>query len=164
MQTTPIAIDERLRLRLPETYQILSRANLTVHPYVYKVVLSGSRGLAGGFRPDSDIDLSLLVDGERLEEENDRSAVLRKILETTLSNWRSRVELDTAAVFAIKGCGLRCLDKEAYDDTLCKAGGTGCIGLFKIQRGFNGYVPPAGIEIRRVYPLIAVWERARPVI
>ena len=62
-----IQLNERLRQLLPESYKILSEANLTVHPYVTEVLLEGSRGPSGGYRADSDIDLSLLVDMEMLQ-------------------------------------------------------------------------------------------------
>ena len=40
--------------RLPDTYRLLASANLRLHPRVTQVTLHGSRGLKGGFRPDSD--------------------------------------------------------------------------------------------------------------
>ena len=48
--------------RLTDTYALLQTANLVVHPAVSRIVLHGSCGLAGGAHPDSDIDLSLIVD------------------------------------------------------------------------------------------------------
>jgi len=51
-----------LAQQLPVIYALLRIANLTVHPSVARIVLHGSRGLAGGARQDSDIDLSLIVD------------------------------------------------------------------------------------------------------
>ncbi|MFN8448067.1 MAG: hypothetical protein U0521_05640 [Anaerolineae bacterium] len=55
-----------LEILLPEASEILRAANLTVHDAVRQVTLEGSRGLAGGFRPDSDIDLTLIVDAAQL--------------------------------------------------------------------------------------------------
>ena len=46
---------------LPETYALVMSSGLTVHSNIASVVLHGSRGLAGGYRPDSDIDLSLIL-------------------------------------------------------------------------------------------------------
>jgi hypothetical protein len=37
-------------------------ATLPVHPRVARTILHCSRGLKGGFRSDSDVDLSLIVD------------------------------------------------------------------------------------------------------
>jgi len=51
------AFERELTRLLPETERLLRAANLSVHPRVTQVTLHGSRGL----RPDSDIDLSLLV-------------------------------------------------------------------------------------------------------
>jgi len=47
-------------------YEILTTAGLTVHDRVRFVALSGSLGPKGGFQTDSDIDLSLLVNGDVL--------------------------------------------------------------------------------------------------
>jgi predicted nucleotidyltransferase len=71
-------LSANLRQRLPETYPILAASNLSVHPVVRRVVLSGSRGLRGGYRPDSDIDLSLLVDSAELSRATDRGVFLRE--------------------------------------------------------------------------------------
>lgn len=49
MTLSPRLSDELRALR-PETYDLLQRANLTLHPAVTRVVLSGSRGLAGLLR------------------------------------------------------------------------------------------------------------------
>lgn len=37
-------INEDIKNLLPTTYNILNESNLTVHPSVYKIILSGSRG------------------------------------------------------------------------------------------------------------------------
>jgi len=150
-----------LRQRLPATAAILEAAGLVVHPAVHKVVLSGSRGLRGGFRPDSDVDLSLLVDRGFLDTASDQAAALREILETTLRAWRGPVALDTIAVFDERGCGLSCFDCETGAERRCGERGIDCMGLFKIQKGFDGYVRGVGVVIERVYPMIAVYERAR---
>lgn len=90
---------------LPETYTLLASANLIVHPLVSAVVLHGSRGPGGGFRPDSDIDLSLLVDpspSENIENE------LQSVVATTLDQWHAVVEPDLAVIFDIHSYGLAC--------------------------------------------------------
>jgi hypothetical protein len=51
----------KLEAQLPETNAILQVANLVLHPAVERVALSSSRGLGGRPRPDSDVDLSLVV-------------------------------------------------------------------------------------------------------
>jgi len=47
---------------LPEIHRILTSANFWIHPNVALVTLHGSRGPAGGYRGDSDIDLCLIID------------------------------------------------------------------------------------------------------
>ena len=34
------------------------------------------------------------------------------------------------------------------------------IGLYKLQKGFSGYVPPEILDWRKVYPLLTIWERS----
>lgn len=37
--------------------------------------------------------------------------------------------------------------------------GVGCFGLYKLQKGFSGFVENAGIEVRRMYPCLKIWQR-----
>lgn len=73
-----------LKRLLPEIYGILCSSNLTVHDAVRSVVLSGSRGPKGGCRPDSDVDLSLLVDTDTLRETSDPGGMLEEVIDVTL--------------------------------------------------------------------------------
>jgi len=57
-----LEFDQRLHELLPETAELLRMAHLRVHPRVSRITLHDSRGLAEGYRSDSDIDLSLIVD------------------------------------------------------------------------------------------------------
>jgi predicted nucleotidyltransferase len=161
MEGIKIEISEEIKKKLPNTYKILKDSGLMIHPYVYKVVLTGSRGLAGNYRKDSDIDLSLLLDTMNLKSNEGEEKVLKKVLEITLSNWKSEIELDTAVVFDICNCQLSCFNCETSKEKLCKEKGIDCFGLYKIQKGFNGYVPKIGIDIERVYPMMTVYERKR---
>jgi len=68
---------------LLETYTLIMKANLRVHPSVSRVTLHGSRGLAGGYRSNSDIDLSLIVDAPQTP---DMESLLQEVLETTLNH------------------------------------------------------------------------------
>jgi hypothetical protein len=156
-----VEINTEIRKRLPKTYEILINSGLIIHPYVYKVVLTGSRGLANNYREDSDIDLSLLFETRNLKAEEDQENVLKDILKITLSSWSSVVELDTAVVFDICNCQLSCFDCETSKQRHCKTKGIDCIGLYKIQKGFHGYVPKIRINIERVYPMITVYKRKR---
>jgi len=144
---------------LPETWEILRTSGLTVHDAVYGVALEGSRGLKGGSRPDSDVDLSLLVDTLILASTADTGALLTDVIATTLKNWRSTVELDTAAVFDKCGYGLKCFDVTRYSDLYCQNVHLDCIGVYKTQKGFHGFVPEIGVDVERVLPALRIWTR-----
>ncbi len=160
-----ISISEKLNIdiqnKLPESYMILKTANLIAHPAVYAVILTGSRGLNNSFRPDSDMDLSLLVDSKVLSESYKKDVLLRNILETTFKYWKGLVELDAAAVFDIKNCGLKCFHFDIFKNNDCLKIENDCFGLFKIQKGFNGFVPKIGVQIQKAYPVITIWERKK---
>jgi hypothetical protein len=145
---------------LPETHQFLQSANLVVHDAVSQIALLGSRGLANNYRPTSDVDLSLMVNSRQLPgTEPQRANLLRSVLEITLTHWSSEVELDLAAVFD-KGdcCGLRCFMTRDYDAFVIRDRGTDCFGIYKIQRGFNGYVT-SGVQLKLMYPIFIIWRR-----
>jgi hypothetical protein len=144
---------------LPETYHLLLAANLTVHPNVRSITLHGSRGLAGKYHPDSDIDLSLITDLDSTKTPREQlSNLLETILKTTLENNRCPVELDLAAIFDYRGCGLACFNVQSYSELRCGKEAAGCLGIYKIQKGFNGFIPPM-IQISKMYPLIEIWRR-----
>lgn len=143
---------------LPKTHALLVDAGLCVHRAVERVTLHGSRGPKGGARPDSDIDLCLIVNDRALAAAADRKVLLRDILSTTLNGWRGRVELDLAAVFDKRECGLRCLVADGFDLRLCPTT-VGCMGLFKTQKGFNGFVDGPAVDCSRMYPLMELWRR-----
>ena len=143
---------------LPETYQILVASGLTVHHSVRSVVLSGSRGPKGGFRHDSDIDLSLLVGSEVLSSTNDRGQLLEEVLAITTSTWKSHVQLDVVAVFDKLSCGLRCFQVTDYRRLRCAEMALDCFGLYKNQKGFHGFVPDMQLSIQKVYPIAVIWS------
>jgi hypothetical protein len=159
MKGRPISINESIKKLLPVTYEILKEANLNVHPYVYKIVLSGSRGLSNSFRENSDIDLSLLADIKNFDSQMNQEQIFKEILNVTINNWKSRIELDTVVVFDICNCNLDCFNHEYFYDGICKKGGIDCMGLYKIQKGFNGFVPKMGVSIKLIHPVITLWER-----
>ena len=154
-------LDPGFAVRLPDTHARLRDGGLVVHPAVAKVVLHGSRGPKGGCRPDSDIDLSLVVAPPPMAREA-LAALLAEVLGTTLRAWRGAVGLDLVAVFDVRGCGLGCFDVVAWDrDAVCPRGsGRDCFGAFKVQRGFDGFVEDAGVEVRRMQPCVTVWARS----
>ncbi len=149
---------------LPDVCALIRRSNLVVHDGIEQVFLSGSRGLAGGCRMDSDIDLSLMVDVQVLPgQEPEREQFLRTVLTTTLSCWQGTVEADLAVVFdTLDCCGLRCFQTRNYDPETVRDRGTDCFGLYKVQRGFNGYVTH-GVQLVRMYPILRIWHRSRCV-
>ena len=150
----------QLASSLPATHALLKASNLVLHPAVSGVVLHGSRGPAGGCRPDSDVDLSLIVDIHQAAPVSQLQMFLRDVAETTLKNWKGAVEADLAVIFDIRDCGLKCFERTAWDEGLCAFGGTDCFGLFKIQRGFDGLVANAGVQVKRMYPCLKIWERS----
>ena len=153
------AFEPSVAVLLPETYALLTSANLTLDSRVSRVILHGSRGPAGGCRPDSDVDLSLIAAPWPFSTESERDIQFREISEATLRNWRGTVEADLAVVFDLRGCGLKCFDREAWDDQLCAEGGVDCFGLYKTQKGFSGMVANAGVQVRRMYPCLKIWQR-----
>ncbi|MBK8031188.1 MAG: nucleotidyltransferase domain-containing protein [Chloroflexi bacterium] len=103
---------------LPQTAALLKITRWQVHPGVLRVVLIGSRGLDGHPRPDSDIDLSLIVDPAMLPPaEPEREQFLRAVIETTLNSWQSPVEVDVAAPFGSPDA-LRMFSVRDYDAAL----------------------------------------------
>lgn len=143
---------------LPATYAVLQSSNLTLHPAASHVVLHGSRGLAGGYRPDSDLDLSFIVDVPPELSQPDREQLLRDVWDTTCDHWQSSVELDLALTFDTRGCQLRCFDQSQWDTALC-GGGVDCFGLYKVMRGFTGLVTNAGVQVQRMLPCSVIWRR-----
>ncbi|HSL43895.1 MAG TPA: nucleotidyltransferase domain-containing protein [Anaerolineales bacterium] len=144
---------------LPATYELLMSSNLVIHPGVSRIVLHGSRGLAGGYRPTSDIDLSLIVDKLPSSARTDLKHVWIDVLETTRDHWQSPIELDLAIVFETSPCGLKCFDQTAWNSQLCTQGGVDCFGLYKVGKGFHGLVVNAGVQVKLMYPCLKIWGR-----
>ena len=153
-----LTFNNRFQQLLPETYRLLTSSGMKVHDSVTTVVLHGSRGLAGGYRPDSDIDLSLITDtgsltGAELE------SLLNALAQTTLDNWYGSVELDIAVIFDKRRCGLDCFTSESWNEAMCPDGGTDCFGIYKIQKGFSGIVGDIGISVPKILPCMVIWSR-----
>jgi hypothetical protein len=82
------------------------------------------------------------------------------VIDTTLAAWGGQVELDLAAVFDVRECGLACFDDAGWDPVArCGHPGIDCFGLFKTQKGFSGFVNSAGIRVDLMRPCVAVWRR-----
>jgi predicted nucleotidyltransferase len=79
--------EPEFRNKLPETYRLLKTAYLKVHPNVQRITLHGSRGLAGGFSDDSDIDLCLITEFDDLKLPGDElDNLLKNVIQTTSDN------------------------------------------------------------------------------
>jgi hypothetical protein len=150
----------QLESLLPSTYALLMASNLTVHPSVSRIILHGSRGLADSYRPDSDIDLSLIVDVQSRPSQISVE-LLQDVWQVTLKSWRASIELDLAITYDVGRCQLRCFDQTAWSESICDKGGVGCFGLYKKQKGFSGLVSDAGIQVRLMYPCLAIWRRGQ---
>jgi len=159
MRVIATQLREECRRLLPDTYEVLRLSNLTVHDAVYRVVLSGSRGIKGGWTLSSDIDLTLLVDSNSLGDAMDKRVLLDDVVELTLSNWESKVDIDTAAVFDKCACRLICFERNEYTNGFCHLERPDCLGIYKTQKGFHGMVPNMGLQISNIYPILTVWNR-----
>jgi hypothetical protein len=157
---TMITFNDRLAHELPRTHALLTDGHLVVHNAVKRVTLHGSRGLSGHPRPDSDIDLALVLDAQALAEPPNRNRLLREVLETTLNEWKRTTNLDIAAVFDRSGCGLKCLATERYGFEGCPKT-KGCLGVYKIQRGFEGLVNPEEVDCSKMQPVLIIWEEEK---
>ena len=52
--------------------------------------------------------------------------------------------------------GMRCFEVARYDPLICpNADG---FGLYKTQRGFNGFVPADILDVRMMYPCLTIWR------
>jgi len=151
--------ETQLARLLPATHALLTSSNLTVHPRVSRIILHGSRGPAGKYRPDSDIDLSLIVEPEAGLSQLELEDLLHDVFEVTKSHWRGSVEVDLAVAFDVRDCGLKCFEHTLWEDGICQQGGMDCFGLYKIGRGFNGLVTNAGVQVKLMYPCLKIWQK-----
>lgn len=147
--------EEPLCTLLPATCALLKSANFIVHEKVSRVTLHGSRGLAGGFRLDSDIDLSLIVE---MDAPADLEPLLCDVLHTTAGNWQSPIEADLAVIFDLQRCGLTCFERSVLDRRLCAQGGVDCFGLYKNIAGRPGFITSAGVEVKQMYPCLTIYR------
>ena len=152
--------EDEFATRLPDTQSILHSGNLVIHPAVSQITLHGSRGLADTPRTDSDIDLSLLISSTEPPEINHNfEKFCNQVLQVTLSQWKSEIELDLAVIFPLHGCNFACFQVNNYDPALCSLGGVDCFGIYKGQKGFSGFVLYAGIQVEKMYPLVTIWKK-----
>lgn len=146
---------------LPQTCELLRRGHLVVDPRVKRIILHGSRGLRGGCRPDSDVDLTLVVDDSGVEEGYEHEALMKAVLEETLQNWKGDVKLDVEAVFDLHGCRMPCLANPKVNTRKCPYKGIDCIGVYRMHGDRAGYVVRAGHQVDKMRPCILIWERKK---
>lgn len=144
---------------LPDTFLILQSAHFVVHPSVGKIVLHGSRGLAGNYKSESDIDLSLIVEFDANDPWIERESDLEEIFATTFDHWRSLIEVDIALIFELHPCGLTCFSNSYWEKKNSCETITDCFGLYKNQKGFHGIITNAGIRVDRMYPCLKIWQK-----
>ena len=146
----------------PKASELLKKGGLTVHEGVQKITLHGSRGPKGGFRDDSDLDVSLIVDTGQYPDIKHDAELAKEILYATLANWHDNVKLDLTIVFDIRGCKLVCFNEPQYATGVCTAaGGIDCFGMFRIEDGIPDYVINASTNIKSIYPCIVIWRNLR---
>ena len=78
---------------------------------------------------------------------------------TTLDAWQAAVDVDLAVIYDLKQCGLLCFERNNWQTEVCGLGGMDCFGLYKVQKGFAGFVTNAGIQVKRMYPCLKIWQR-----
>lgn len=145
---------------LPQTYAIVRAARLVLHPAVERVILTGSRGIGGQPRPDSDVDLILVIARDALPAEGpEREKLLSAVIEVTVHMWQGTVECDLAAVYEWRACGLTCLAGQRATAPVCGNAEHCRFSIYKLQKGFSGDVPWAIIELERMYPVLEIWQR-----
>jgi hypothetical protein len=80
-----------------------------------------------------------------------------EVINDTISTWTSIVEIDIAVVYDKLQCGLRCFQITSIESLKCKLIKPDCFGVYKTQKGFNGFVPDIGLSIEKVYPMLQIW-------
>ena len=154
-----IEFSPKMEARAAAVCAMLRAGGLRLHPLVERVVLHGSRVPGGCPRPDSDIDLSLLVRFGGRELQAERLTLLAEVTDAALASWSGPLELDIAVVFDQRGCSLGCFGLAHWQPGDCRLGGVDCFGLFKSQKGFNGLVENAGIQVARMQPSLVLWQK-----
>jgi hypothetical protein len=148
--------EPELTSELPDTRDLLLEANLVVHEAVSLITLHGSRGRLRGARSDSDVDLAFLVESDQISD--NRESLFRDILKTTLQNWTGSVEVDLSVMFDKNNCDLHCMRGDGRAPVPCEDHALGCLGLYKIQKGFDGYVPDHIVDRSKITPYMIIWR------
>jgi hypothetical protein len=153
------AFDPSFRAALPESARLLAASNLVVHPRVESITLHGSRGPSGGARPDSDFDLCLHVELDPSMPEDRLDQLLRGVIEATRLNWRGTVQVDPAAVYALRPNGLDYFEQPGGSSGLLPNSASGHFAVFKTQKGFDGFVDGDQVLLSKMLPCMVIWRR-----
>jgi hypothetical protein len=143
----------------PALCETLKNGPLVIHDAVSRVTLHGSRGPAGGFEENSDIDLCLIVDSEQYPNMAQDEELLKEIIYTPLAEWRGTLKLDLRVNFDLRKCGLKCFDECQYKAGICTGGGLDCFGIYEIEDGQPLYVINSSTNVKSIYPCVLVWKR-----
>ena len=155
MNVVPL-FDAMTKKQLPEVCTLLESANFTIHERVSRIVLHGSRGLAGGNRQNSDVDLTLIAD---IPKGVERDNFLNEVAEVTISSWQGVVDLDLAVVFDTNNCGLICFNRTSWDASLCPKASPDCFGIYKSEKSFRGVVEGTRVQVPLMYPCLVIWQK-----
>jgi hypothetical protein len=145
----------------PELCEILKRGPLNVHEGVAKITLHGSRGPAGGFTENADIDLCLVIDSEQYPNLTHDEELVKEIMYTTLADWRQNIKLDVRVIFDTRRCDLKCFNEHEYKLGMCEIGGLDCFGIYEVTFGTPGYLFNSGMNVKSIYPCITIWKNPR---
>ena len=158
--TRASAFEPEFAARLPESHDLICAARLTLHPCVKYVTLHGSRGPAGGARPGADVDLCLHTD---LSADDyslvNLESLLYEVIQTTVTHWRGAVEMDLAVMFDVKPGGQRWFEESRQDASTATRRGLEGFGLYKMQKGFTGFVPAGTLTPDKMTPFLVIWRR-----
>ena len=146
-------------MAFPDLCEALKNGPLVVHDAVSRVTLHGSRGPAGGFQDNSDIDLCLIVDGEQYSYLSQDEELLKDIIYTTLAEWRGSLKLDLRVDFDLRKCGLKCFDESHYKAGICAGGGLDCFGIYEFEDGQPVYVINSSMNVKSIYPCVLIWRK-----
>lgn len=146
---------------LPETHDLICAAKLTLHPAVTFVTLHGSRSLDGSPRPDSDVDLCLHTDLTAADHTlASLEATLYEVIQTTLTHWRGAVPVDLSAAFDVQPGGQAWFTTTQRDAAAAPRRLLEGFGLYKLQKGFEGFVPSRILTLDQMLPSLVIWRRA----
>jgi hypothetical protein len=160
LSTRANAFEPEFAARLRESHDLICAAKLTLHPSVKYVTLHGSRGPAGGAQAGSDVDLCLHTNLSVKDHSlTSLESTLYEVAQTTLTHWRGPVSLDLAVMFDVKPAGQSWFEESRDDAATATRHGLEGFGLYKVQKGFTGFVPSGALTLDKMTPFLVIWRR-----